>query len=139
MLASLALVVIAIISGYTLKQKELNFETLAFQLTMPGLDEEILFRGVLLGLLLTILSDKSAIGKFNFGNPSLLIISILFGLVHGLGFEHDQQIYFHFFNIFSTGLTGYGLGWIAINSRSILLPAVTHNLFNFLLNFISMI
>jgi len=35
--------------------KEFDWETLIFQLTMPGFDEEIIFRAILLGLLLTSL------------------------------------------------------------------------------------
>ena len=43
---------IAIISlqtlGGALRSKDFNIETLLFQLSMPGIDEEIMFRGILL-------------------------------------------------------------------------------------------
>ena len=45
----------------TLNTKEFNLETLLFQITMPGLDEEIMFRGVLLGLMCGCLRNDGPI------------------------------------------------------------------------------
>lgn len=110
--------------------KEFDWETLIFQLTMPGFDEEIIFRAILLGLLLTSLNDNIKIGRWTLGNPSILIVNLLFGLVHGIHFKNNFG--FEPYPFFASSLYGYVWGWITIKSRSILLPVISHNLTNFL-------
>lgn len=117
--------------------REFDCETLLFQLTMPGFDEEILFRAILLGLLLTCLNDKIKIGKLTLGNPSVLITGLLFGLVHGLHFNNNFE--FEFYPFFVSSIYGYVWGWVTIKSKSILLPIVSHNLTNFLNSILRMI
>ncbi|WP_166921512.1 CPBP family intramembrane glutamic endopeptidase [Flavobacterium poyangense] len=117
--------------------KEFNWETLLYQLSMPGLDEELMFRAILLGLLLTCLRDKIKMGKWTLGNPSILIIGILFGLVHALHFKNN--IKFESYIFFCTFLSGYIWSWVTVESKSILLPVISHNLTNFMQNLIRMV
>jgi membrane protease YdiL (CAAX protease family) len=117
--------------------KELDWETLFYQLSMPGLDEEIMFRAILLGLLLISLKDKIKIGKWSLGNPGVLIIGILFGLVHALHFK--STIEFEIYVFICTFLSGYIWSWITVESKSILLPVISHNLTNFLQNLLRMV
>ena len=119
--------------------KEFNTETLLFQLTLPGIDEEIMFRAVLLGLLLTCLKDKIVIGNYNLGNPSVLIIGILFGLCHGIQVTKKLNIEFKTIAFISAFLFGYIWSWIAYKSKSILQPVISHNLSNFFFSLIRMI
>ncbi len=108
---------------------EFTLETLLFQL-LPGIEEEIVFRGIMLGILLSIMKDKVIIGNKNFGNPSIYATAILFGLVHGLSFDNQWQIDFNFGYCFITILYGLVWGWIALKSKSILMPIIAHNLLN---------
>lgn len=112
----------------------LNPERLLFQISMPGIDEEIMFRGVLLGLLCSLLRS----GKSASRNPSNWIIAILFGLVHALNYI-DGSISFNTATFIWTAAIGYGLGYITLRTRSILIPILTHNLCNFFNNLASMV
>lgn len=113
-------------------------ETLLFQLTMPGLDEEIMFRAILLGLLLTCLNEHIKVGKLNLGSPSVLIIGLLFGLLHGLKLTDEFSFKFDYLSFLSTFVYGYVWSWITIKSKSILQPLVSHNVLNFMTNLIRM-
>jgi membrane protease YdiL (CAAX protease family) len=118
---------------------DFDIEILAFQLTMPGIDEEIMFRGILLALLLTCLQDKIRIKEKVFGNPSILIIGILFGLVHGFSVTDGLELRFEFYPFIWTSISGYVLSWITVESKSILLPILSHNMINFIQTLMKMI
>lgn len=101
-----------------------------FQFTMPGLDEELAYRGIMLGLLSNSLKPRINLGSANLGNPALLITSILFGLSHSIYIDDNWSFYhnwFEFFNVFAIGLF---LGWITIKSGNILMSILMHNLIN---------
>ena len=131
-------VVIAILSiailGGVVNDREFNIETLLFQISMPGIDEEIMYRGVLLGLMCSALRAGGAAWR----NPAIIINAVLFGLVHSLSLG-DGALQFNSVNFMWTGLLGYGFGYITIKTRSILIPMLTHNLYNFTLNLLAMI
>ena len=131
-------VVVAILSisilGGVVNDREFNSETLLFQLFMPGIDEEIMYRGVLLGLMCSALRTGNAAWR----NPAIIINAILFGLVHALSLS-DGALQINAMNFVWTGIIGYSFGYITIKTRSILIPMLTHNLYNFTLNLLSMI
>ena len=107
----------------------MNLETLGFQLTMPGIDEEIAYRGVLLGLLASSLYGEMKFGRLNLKHPGIWVTSILFGLAHGLRFSGVIQM--DWFSFSMTFAVGFILAWITLKGRSILVPIVAHNLLNF--------
>ena len=131
-------VVIAILSiailGGIVNDNDFNPETLLFQISMPGLDEEIMYRGVLLGLMCSALRECGEAWR----SPAVIINGVLFGLVHALFFS-DGALQFNPSNFIWTGILGYSFGYITIKTRSILIPMLTHNLYNFSLNLLSMI
>ena len=98
-----------------------------FQLIIPGIDEEIMYRGILLGILMNCINQKYALSNYF----SILIIAILFGLVHALRFTVNFSIGFNIFNFISISIIGYILGWITIKNKSIVLPILVHNMSNF--------
>ncbi|RUT72817.1 CPBP family intramembrane glutamic endopeptidase [Ancylomarina longa] len=126
-IVSLIVIVLATIIWFFFGESEFNIESLAFQLTLPGIDEEIMYRGILLGLLMSGLKDKQKI----IGNPSVLITSILFGLIHALKLDKNLTPNFNIIYFLQTGLAGYAWGWITVKSRSILFAILSHNFSNF--------
>ena len=130
---AIAILSIAILGG-VVNDREFNIETLLFQISMPGIDEEIMYRGVLLGLMCSALRAGGAAWR----NPAIIINAVLFGLVHSLSLG-DGVLQFNSVNFMWTGLLGYGFGYITIKTRSILIPMLTHNLYNFTLNLLAMI
>ena len=104
-----------------------NLETILYQLTMPGIDEEIAFRGIMLGLLTKILNPTF---KNTFFHPAIIVTALLFGLVHGFQLNHNYELNFKLFPFFNTLFLGFVWGWMTLKSGSILFALVSHNLGN---------
>jgi len=105
--------------------------------TLPGLDEELAFRGIMLGLLVTALSNRLEIGRLNLGHPAMWVTAVLFGFVHGLRF--GGALYMDWFHFGMTAVIDLILAWMTLKSRSILMPIVAHNLYNFSLHLTEML
>jgi hypothetical protein len=116
-------------------KSKFDFETLAFQLTLPAIDEEIMFRGILLGLLMSSLKSRIPI----FGNPSVLLTALLFALVHALTFTNNYYLNFNIPNFIEIAIVGYVFGWITIKSRSIVLAIFSHSCIDFFGKLVTMI
>jgi uncharacterized protein len=134
-IATIVSVLLVTAIAYLTGKDEFNTETLAFQLAMPAIDEEIMFRGILLGLLMTALRDKVSFP----GNPSILLTAVLFGFIHALTLEKDYSINFEPVYFLHTGIGGLIFAWITLKSRSILLAVIAHGFANFLAAFVTMI
>ncbi|MCB9310808.1 MAG: CPBP family intramembrane metalloprotease [Lewinellaceae bacterium] len=132
-IASVAVSILTIgISYFFFGKSEIDIETFFFQGTMPGLDEEIAFRGIMLGLLSTTLKPKLKINGLNISNPSILVTSILFGLIHSLQIDNEWNIRNNWMYFGQTFLFGLIVGWMTLKSGSILIPLISHNLTNML-------
>lgn len=104
-------------------------ERLAFQLTLPSLSEEILFRGVLLVLFGQIaLGHRQVLGAPL--GPNVVCTSLMFGLVHGFLFSPATGFTFEPAPILITGLIGVGLAWLTLRSGSLWPAIVAHSLVN---------
>ncbi len=120
-------------------KNEFNLESLGFQLTMPGFDEELAYRGIMIGLLATFLVDKITIKNRSIGNPAVWITAILFGLIHALKIKEIWQFQMDWIYFSYTFLFGFVLGWLTLKSRCILFPLITHNTVIFLGTLVTMI
>ncbi len=116
-----------------------NLETLMFQLTIPGIDEELAFRGIMIGLLSQILVDNIKIKNLKFINPSVLITSILFGLLHALNLNKNFNISFDLIMFLQMFSMGFVMGWVFVKSKSIVFPIIIHNISNVIMVLIPML
>ncbi len=99
-------------------------EALAFQATIPGIDEEVLFRGLLLGLL--------ALGFARFERKMLwagIAATIVFTLGHSF-FWTQAGSQFDPVALVYVAILGSLLMFIRLRTGSILLPIIAHNLTN---------
>jgi hypothetical protein len=136
LIVAIAIILYAIVTMFFLASKsKFDFETLAFQLTLPAIDEEIMFRGILLGLLMSSLKSRIPI----FGNPSVLLTALLFALVHALTFTNNYYLNFNIPNFIEIAIVGYVFGWITIKSRSIVLAIFSHSCIDFFGKLVTMI
>ena len=103
-------------------------ETVAFQLTMPGLEEEAFYRGVLLLALDRAFPDRRSLLGVEWGWGALLS-SLLFGLAHAFGYS-DGGFSFDPMTMALTAVPSVIGVWLALRTRSILLPVVLHNFGN---------
>jgi membrane protease YdiL (CAAX protease family) len=103
-------------------------EEIAFQLTMPGLQEETFYRGLLLYALY-----RAFLGRARFlgvdWSWGAVLSCLLFGLAHALGFS-EGQFSFEPLVMALTALPSFIGVWLALRTRSVLLPIVMHNFGN---------
>lgn len=109
--------------------EKFDIETLMFQATMPGFDEEPMFRGVFLYCLSTAVISR----KYNFFgapiNTAGLLTSLLFGLVHGLFYENGELN----ISVGAAGITAiFSLFflWLREKTGSLVFPIIAHNSVN---------
>jgi uncharacterized protein len=100
-----------------------SLETVLFQATMPGLAEELSFRGVAFALLCRAFPGQRV--------PAIAITALVFGLEHGCSFDHGGLQFFILPFAFALVL---GLWFAAMRARtgSLLAPIVAHNAGNVL-------
>ena len=98
-------------------------ETLLFQATMPGLDEELAFRGI--GFVLFARSFQGAARAW----APLTITSLLFGFIHLVVFNH-RALHVEYAPLVFVLLFGFLLALIRLRSGSLLGPILGHNLSN---------
>ena len=102
-----------------------DVETVAFQLTMPGLAEEIVYRGVLIGLLHRALPSGGLAARVG---PAL-ITAVAFGLVHGLSVKEGVPSFEGLFFSY-TFVGGLAYGWLRERTGSVAFPILAHSLGN---------
>ncbi len=114
----------------------LNVIGIALMCLAIGISEEGMFRGLLLGGLLSIL------GKTKRGvTRAVVISSVAFGLAHidwiGLDYADPLSLLQALLKVIQTGVYGYYLGAVVVATGSIVGSVFLHALDNFLLMFVS--
>jgi uncharacterized protein len=113
--------------GLVFKPSNLNAETIAFQALMPGLAEELAYRGVAPALLLGLIHRKNAPR----GIPWAVVgvTALMFGIWHGLSYS-DGSFAFQWVPALYTLIGGVAYGWLRFNSGSLLFPFLAHGFGN---------
>jgi membrane protease YdiL (CAAX protease family) len=106
----------------------LRLEAILFQATMPGLDEELYLRGIVLALLVAAFGKPWRILGVQVGWGGLCIVAF-FGFVHGFSLT-DSGVSMDWMDFLITGIAGLLLFWLKERTGSILVPVVAHNLAN---------
>lgn len=115
------------IINYTNNPMAPDLETFLFQGTMPGIEEEIVYRGILWILIAQALPQSTRRFWGADVSWSLIITTILFALVHGVSVDQHFNIAIYPWSIIWTGITGFFFGWIRAYSGSLLPAIVLHN------------
>ena len=113
--------------GTVFKPVAADVETLLFQATMPGLVEEITYRGVAPALLLGLVNRQPHVR----GIPWAVVVatSFLFGAWHALSFSNGHVNIELMSGLFPF-LGSIAGGWIRFKTRSLLVPILGHSLAN---------
>lgn len=106
-----------------------SLETLLYQGLVPGLDEEPMFRGILLYTFsLAVVSNRiSFLGASV--NIAGIVLVVLFGLVHGILYMGGELV-FSAISLFFTAFYGLILLWLREKTGSLVLPIIAHNCVN---------
>jgi len=107
-------------------------ETLLYEATLPGLAEELVWRGLLLALF-----DRMFAGRVTILGASLgygaIATSLVFGFVHAVGFDSKLMLHTALDNGVFAAATGLVLVWIRARSKSLVFSVLTHNATNLIL------
>ena len=113
--------------GLLFKPGAPDAETLAFQAFMPGLSEELVYRGIVPALLFGMIRGKGPIE----GIPWVVIIatSAVFGILHGLNYS-DGKFGFEVMSALFPFIGSIPGGWLRFKTGSLLIPVCAHGLAN---------
>ena len=103
-------------------------ETVAFQLTLPGLEEEPFYRGVLLYALGRAFAGRVEVLGVDWGWGALLSCG-LFGLAHAFGYRHGR-FSFDMTTMALTALPSLIAVWLRLRTGSLVAPVLLHNFGN---------
>lgn len=103
-------------------------EEIAFQLTMPGFEEEPFYRGVLLLALDRAFTGRTRFLGVDWGWGALLSCA-LFGMAHAFGFS-DGRFSFDALTMALTAIPSLLAVWLRLRTGSLLLPVLLHNFGN---------
>lgn len=107
---------------------ENDAEATAFQLTMPGVEEEPFYRGILLFALDRAFTGRKRFLGVDWGWGAVLSC-LLFGMAHAFGFS-DGQFSFDAIIMTLTAIPSFLAVWLRLKTGSVLLPIVMHNFGN---------
>lgn len=103
-------------------------EDVAFQLTMPGLEEETFYRGILLFALYRAFTGRVRFLGVEWGWGAILSC-LLFGMTHAFGFS-DGQFSLDPLVMALTAFPAFIAVWLTLRTGSLVLPIVMHNFGN---------
>lgn len=103
-------------------------EDIAFQLTMPGLEEELFYRGTLLFALDQAFRGRKRVLGVDWGWGAVLS-SFAFGLAHAFGYA-DGGFTFDPLTMALTAIPSLIAVWARLRTGSLLLPILLHNFGN---------
>lgn len=121
------------------KGGQFNLEQLAFQATMPGISEEVVFRGILLWILNKAFVPTKKIKNTFFG-WGFIIITFLFAMMHGVVLTASFEFKVDYITILYLCLvTSLSLGILRKFSGNLIFPTLGHNVVNLMNFFIRLI
>lgn len=111
-----------------LPNDQVTVEDVGFQLTLPGIQEEAFYRGLLLLCL-----DRAFTARWRFLGVDwgwgAILSSLLFGLAHAFGYS-DGSFTFVPEVMALTALPSLVAAWVRLRTGSLLLPILMHNFGN---------
>lgn len=118
---------------------EFDFQRFMFEATMPGLSEEIVFRGILLWTLGRAFVPNKKIKGVPFG-WGFVIVTFLFGMSHGVILTESMEFRMDIETIiYLTLISSLSLGILRKFSGNLILPTVGHNVINLMNFFVRML
>jgi len=109
---------------------QFDLENFLFQATMPGLAEELVYRGILLWLLSKAFVPTKTIKGVQFG-WGFIIITFLFAMIHGVGLTENLELKLDIVTILYLFLiTSLSVSILRKFSGNLILPVLGHNVVN---------
>jgi uncharacterized protein len=115
----------AVLVGVRSPKGSLDLRTLLYLAFLPGLNEELVYRGLLFSILL-----KMGAGSEGLPAPawSLLLSSLLFALLHGFWLDPGLVPHLEPLALRNSFVSGLAFGWLRWRTGSLVLPVAAHGL-----------
>ncbi len=113
--------------GWVFQPGAADVETYLFQATMPGLSEELVYRGIAPAILLGLLRGRNAEPGMPWG--IIFVTALVFGTWHGLGYGGGGFSFDGLSALFPF-IGSVAGGWLRFHSGSLLFPVLAHGLAN---------
>lgn len=117
--------------GISSPKGKLDIQTLIYLAIMPGLNEELIYRGYLLGILDKIMPAKIMFLKAPLG-WGVILTSLLFGLLHGFWLDSNFKIQVDLIALQNATISGLIFAWLRARTGSLLMPVLAHGMEDFL-------
>jgi membrane protease YdiL (CAAX protease family) len=113
--------------GLLFKPDQADLETLFFQASMPGLAEELVYRGICPAILLGLINRRTPSPEV----PWVVIIAtaVAFGIWHGLGYSGGSFRFDTMAALFPLVGSIAG-GWLRFKTDSLVVPILAHSVAN---------
>lgn len=115
-------------AGFHFGEGAAGADTIAFQWTMPGIEEELFYRGVLLLALNEAFRPRWRVWGATIGWGGILS-TVAFGLIHAMSYRAGA-VGFDVASFLMTGVPALVLLWIRARTGSLLAPVLAHNVVN---------
>lgn len=125
---AIVLAIISTTSYFLAPSPNPSLEIILWQATMPGLDEELFFRGLLLLLLHRAFGRSFRLWGAQTG-WGLWVVTIIFGLLHGITYS-DGAYSVSPLIVIGSGYLGFILTWMRERTGSLVAPILFHNIYN---------
>ncbi len=119
---------LSIVVGWLVPDEPQTMETIAYQMTMPSLEEELFYRGILLYCLVRAFGDGSPFLNANFGYAAL-VSTVVFTIIHGVFWSMDGLVLSADALLFA-GIFGILLMWLRLNTGNLLAAILLHSIIN---------
>jgi membrane protease YdiL (CAAX protease family) len=126
-LVVLALAAWVLIVGLCSPKGRLDVRFLIYLAVMPGLNEELIYRGYLLAIMNRLLSPKFKLFAAPVGWGAILT-SVLFGLLHGVWLDNSLDVELDMIALRNSTVSGLVFAWLRERTGNLLMPIVAHGL-----------
>ncbi len=126
-LVVLALATWALVVGLCSPKGQLDIRLLIYLAIMPGLNEELIYRGYLLTILNRLVPPKFKLFAAPVGWGAVLT-SVLFGLLHGVWVDNNLIVNLDVIALRNSTVSGLVFAWLIERTGSLLMPMVAHGL-----------
>lgn len=132
-----SLIVILFLAGWATRvgiaspKGRFDVATLAYLAIMPGLNEELVYRGYLLGLLNKFMPLRFRLFGAVMGWGAI-VTTLLFCLLHGFQLESDFSLHIDIIALENSFFSGFIFAWLKERTGSLVMPVIAHGLEDFL-------
>lgn len=117
--------------GVSSPKGQRDVEVLAYLAIMPGLNEELVYRGALLGILDRIMPGRVRLLGALVG-WGIVITSLLFGLLHGFWLDANLAVHADAIALRNATISGFIFAWLRARTGSLVMPVIAHGVQDFL-------